>query len=124
MILNLLYVFIGGGTGSVIRFMIGLLFQRSTNNLPLATLASNVLASLIFAGVINLIQSRTEDPQSIRLLLLTGLCGGLSTFSTFGYETFLLMKQQNYLWMSLNILISVTLCLSSFFLIKKINGLQ
>ncbi|MBI2722654.1 MAG: fluoride efflux transporter CrcB [Bacteroidetes bacterium] len=117
--MNFLLVFIGGGIGSVLRYLIGIGFQKTNFSLPISTLISNVTACLIFALTVNFIESKCETSSPLKLLVLTGICGGLSTFSTFGYETFLLLKQQNYLWMLLNIFLSVILCLSCFFLIKK-----
>ncbi|MCE3260454.1 MAG: Integral rane protein involved in chromosome condensation [Bacteroidetes bacterium] len=113
-----LLVFIGGGLGSVIRYLIGVGFQRTYLQLPVATLCANVLACVIFAVTVNLLAAK-EHPNNWKFLILTGLCGGLSTFSTFGYETFLLLKQQNYFWMILNIVLSLTLCIGSFMLVKK-----
>ena len=117
--MNFLLVFLGGGLGCVVRYVIGLLLQKTDFNLPVATLIANVLACLVFTVVLAFIQKNTGDPNPMKLLLLTGFCGGLSTFSTFGYESYLLLKQQQYLWLSLNIFFNVVLCITAFFIIKK-----
>ncbi len=117
--MNVLSVFIGGGLGSVVRYLIGITLLRSTLTLPLATLLSNVIACLVFAFTLHFIESREPSASYLKALVLTGFCGGLSTFSTFGYESFLLLKQENYLWLILNIVISLVLCIGSFILIKK-----
>ncbi len=113
--MNFLAVFIGGGLGSVVRYLFGLLFQRSTLTLPIATLLANIIACLIFAIALKFFAVKMESP-SLKLFLLTGVCGGLSTFSTFSFETAELMKQGNTGWVIVNIAISVLLCASIFFL--------
>lgn len=116
--MNFLLVFIGGGIGSVLRYAIGIGFQKTSLSLPVATLVSNVTACILFALTLNFID-KSENPAALKLLALTGFCGGLSTFSTFGYETFLLMKQQAYGWTAINIILNLTLCIGSFILIRR-----
>lgn len=117
--MNFALVFIGGGAGSLLRYAIGILLQRSLLSFPLATLIANVLACLVFAITLKNINAGEGDGFFSRPLLLTGFCGGLSTFSTFGYETFMLLKQEQWLWAAVNITVSLVLCIGAFYLIKK-----
>lgn len=111
-------VFIGGGFGSLLRYFIGTTVQFTGLKLPIATLVSNVIACLIFAISLNAILGKPNE-NTLKLLILTGFCGGLSTFSTFGYENYLLLKQQQYFWIIANIAVTLFLCISGFFIIKK-----
>ena len=117
MALNFLLVFIGGGLGCVVRYLVGLGFQKTALTLPWATFVSNVSACFIFAITIWFLNKGSGSP-TLRLLLLTGFCGGLSTFSSFGFETFLLLKQDMVLYAILNILFSTTACILLFYIFK------
>ena len=108
--MNFLLVFIGGGIGCVLRFCIGLLLQKTKTTLPWATFIANLLACVIFAVIVWFFINKPQFNSYIKPLVLIGFCGGLSTFSSFGYETFLLFKQGLAFYAVLNILINTLLC--------------
>lgn len=117
--MNYLLVFIGGGLGSLLRFIIAILFGKTTLSLPWATLSSNVLSCFMFAGLIYLYQEKNLIPDNYKHLVLIGICGGLSTFSTFSYETFELVKQGMTTWALINVVVSFVLCSGIFFVFTK-----
>jgi CrcB protein len=117
--MNLVYVFIGGGIGSVIRYAFSLWIKRNPESmsLPYATLLANVLAAILFALSVKSLMA--VENSSWRWFILTGVCGGLSTFSTFSFETFELLKNGNWQWAIANVLLSLALCLIPFYLFTK-----
>lgn len=116
--MNFVFVFVGGGLGSLLRYLIGLGFQKTNSSLPWSTFISNITACIIFSLVLWLMQSKDLVNTNLKLLLLTGFCGGLSTFSSFGYETFLLFKQDMALIAILNILFNTSVCLFIFYIFR------
>ncbi len=117
--MNFLLVFIGGGLGCILRYLIGLGFQKTNLSLPLGSFVANVTACVIFAGVLWYCSAKDVSGTALKLLLLTGFCGGLSTFSSFGYETFLLFKQGMLGIALLNILFNTGCCLFIFYLFNS-----
>ncbi len=112
-------VFLGGGLGSMFRYFIGLLVQKSSPSLPWATFMANTIACLIFSAVLWYLSGKELAGSQLRLLLLTGFCGGLSTFSSFGYETYLLLKEGYQLYALLNVILSTGLCLLIFYAFNR-----
>lgn len=104
--MNWLYVFVGGGLGSLARYAIGTLmpFFISTQ-FPLATFLSNMLATALLA--VTVYQFRDMKADWIYPLVVVGFCGGFSTFSTFSNDNFQLMQQGNWTFLLLNIVLSV-----------------
>ena len=93
---QVLLVFIGGGLGSVARYLLSLKFNNYENAIPYGTLLANVLGSL-FIGIIFGYMLKTGNlSERNSLLLATGFCGGFTTFSTFIYENYLFIKEGDY----------------------------
>jgi CrcB protein len=83
--LNFLFVFLGGGLGSCARYGVSRLLSPQPGAFPFATLIANFLACLLLGYLISLVATDRLS-ATYRLLLLTGFCGGFSTFSTFSAE--------------------------------------
>jgi CrcB protein len=103
-------IFVGGGIGSVLRYLIGLPFKMGTVSLPIGTLLANISAAIIIAITFALANKSNISPRTL-FFLTTGLCGGLSTFSTFSFETVQLFQQQQFTWAVINICITNIACI-------------
>lgn len=88
---SLIYVFAGGGLGCVARYSVSQYVSSSTAGFPIATFVSNFAACLLLGGLLAW-QAKTDMETQHALLLMTGFCGGFSTFSTFSAETLSLLQ--------------------------------
>lgn len=83
-----------GGLGSVLRFLINVLIAKNIpSKLYLATLAVNIIGCLFIGLLIGYFSKNEND--TLKLLLVTGFCGGFTTFSTFGLENFSFIQSGN-----------------------------
>lgn len=92
---HLLLIFVGGGVGSVLRYLVGRMVNGSCQgSFPWGTFTANIIGCLLI-GLITAAIARWHLTEEIRLLLVVGLCGGFTTFSTFCNETFQLLSSDH-----------------------------
>lgn len=111
--MNTLLIFLGAGIGGVFRYWISSLVHHFTDRqFPYGTLVVNVSGCFVMGLLFVLVIERFDGlgPQ-LRSFLLIGLLGGYTTFSSFSIETFNLFENGAWLSGSLNILLSISLCI-------------
>jgi len=118
-LLTLFYIFVGGGIGCVVRYLISILLKNQVSYFPLSTLIANVIACVVFAITLVAIKNLQGLSDQLRFFVLTGFCGGLSTFSTFSYETMVLLKSGNYTTAGISVLLNIICCFVCFIWLQK-----
>ncbi len=106
------YVGIGGFLGAIARFFISGFVQKTLGiTFPVGTLCVNVLGSFLI-GFLVMVFEYIIAPEW-KALLITGFLGALTTFSTFSYETVVLIQEGLFLKAFLNVIVNVTACLTA-----------
>ena len=104
---QLLLVFIGGGGGSVCRYLITKYIPLNLTAFPYNTMFVNIAGSFIIGLIMGWALKNDQLGSGLLLLLATGFCGGFTTFSTFAYENLILLQAGNYKMLFLYIFISL-----------------
>ncbi len=111
----LVWIALGGAVGSVVRYLLGGAIQRAGGiGFPVGTLAVNVIGSFVI-GALAQHYLNTQTSPAMRAALITGFCGGFTTFSAFGLETVGLLEGGEYGKAAAYMLLSVTLSVTASF---------
>jgi fluoride exporter len=101
---NLLLVAIGGAIGSVARYLLSTFVLRVAGTLfPLGTFVVNAIGCLVFGLIAGAADQRVALSPEARAFLLIGILGGFTTFSSYAYESFALIRDGQILWATINL---------------------
>ncbi|WP_313130097.1 fluoride efflux transporter CrcB [Pseudescherichia vulneris] len=100
-------VFIGGGTGSVLRWFLGMRLNPLHHAIPIGTLTANLTGAFIIGMGLAWFNRMTHIDPLWKLLITTGFCGGLTTFSTFSAEVVFLLQDGRAGWALLNVTVNL-----------------
>lgn len=109
MLKHLLLVFLGGGLGSALRFLISKFLNHPQLSIPYGTFTVNILGSLFLGIVLGWAMKNNALNSDLHIILAVGFCGGFTTFSTFAFENQALLKSGDYLHFTIYTLGSIIL---------------
>ncbi|MBR5555765.1 fluoride efflux transporter CrcB [bacterium] len=125
MLNNLIAIFVGGGTGAILRYLTTYLCKSVFGLSFIGTISVNMIGCLLIGFIFGIASQKTEMlPQTVKLLIVVGFLGGLTTFSTFSLESFEFIKDGKIViglaYILFSCLIGVTLTALGVYLSKFI----
>jgi len=118
----------GAAAGAWLRWWLGIVLNHVFPAVPLGTLAANLIAGLLIGVTTELLEQYVALPPAMRLLIITGFLGGLSTFSTFSAEVATLLGRKEYWWagtiVSAHVIGSVALTVLGILLVRSMFAME
>lgn len=126
MLVSMLVVMFGGAVGSALRWLIASYFNGSAFQFPVGTLIVNLIGCFLMGAALAVcLKLLSLDPEW-KIFIISGFCGGLTTFSSFSAETMMLLQRGNILLavenMTIQVIGSLLMTCMGFFLINMLKG--
>ena len=96
--LSFLVIGIGAALGAWLRWGLGLFLNPLFPTVPLGTLAANLIGGYLVGAAVTVFHINADLPPEVKLFVITGFLGGLTTFSTFSAEVVSLIQRDEYAW--------------------------
>ena len=123
MVKQMLLVFFGGGIGCTLRYLVGKINLIQKEAFPFATLAVNLIGCLLIGILMGWSLKNQPLQNNLVLFLVTGFCGGFTTFSAFSLENLTLLKEgHTFLFLTyvfVSIFIGLLLTFLGFYITKS-----
>lgn len=104
MFLNILFVILGGALGAISRFTIGTQVDKLFNStFPIGIFFVNLVGCFFIGLVMSAFQNKIIDNENLKIFLIVGFLGSLTTFSTFALDNFNLFTFKNFLYLFINL---------------------
>ena len=108
MLQPILAISFGSSLGALLRWVLGTRLNSLFPTIPLGTLSANLIGGYIIGAAIGYFAQAANVAPEWRLFIITGFCGGLTTFSTFSAEVVTLLQQGRFAWAAATIAVHVT----------------
>lgn len=113
-------VAIGGAVGASARYALNILTQSLNQNIFIATLTANIIGCLLMGFMYRWIMLNSEISETLRLFMMVGVLGALTTWSTFSLETIVMLEQGEIIKALGYTLLTLTGCFTAFWIGWKI----
>jgi CrcB protein len=122
---NILFIAIGGALGSVCRYLLTSAVLRTVGTLfPAGTFVVNVAGCLVFGAIAGATQERFALSPELRAFMMAGVLGGFTTFSSYMNESFVLVREGQFLWAAFNLAGQVLLGFIAFWVAFSVTSMQ
>jgi len=117
---------VGAALGAWLRWWLGIALNAVAPNLPLGTLAANLIGGYLIGVAVEVFSQQGALPVEMRLLVITGFLGGLTTFSSFSAEAVGLLMGSRYAWaillISSHLVGSIVMTVAGIFTVRSLTA--
>jgi CrcB protein len=117
---------VGAALGAWLRWWLGIALNAVTPNLPLGTLAANLIGGYLIGVAVEVFSQQGALPVEMRLFVITGFLGGLTTFSSFSAEAVGLLMESRYAWaillISSHLIGSIIMTVLGIFTVRSVTA--